>query len=464
MNTQQFRHDLRRGLGSCYIKLQRCDDPEIYREDILWGIKHAFAYDAQCEGTRGGYLFSLIEQFNDWSDFCELAANRANKNVKDRGQKFWHYSQIVVLMAGAGYEPAAQHVWDLYEHMLLELRSGRHTKCGTWPARDNMSFLCVAIIAYMCDTDYERISFLRRVLADYGSIMKMRPNLVTSIEDEWLESYADGELGKERIWELLKEQNNPNIDLYLKQWKKREIEWKSSISHSADKDIPVKSAEEIYIELKNHRDKPFVVIQWTRRLEKTGNTEELSKLIRIYTTEPDDWVRYALLFVIRTDIQASFFDKEAINRVFVDSRNRNAHLRGEATRVLTLIRDEMVRKYAVRRIKTGITDIDTINILIRNYIKGDGNMLIGLIKSVSANERNDFCHGLFSDIRDLLNENKDAEEEMAEELLPYLYREGNCSNCRREVLELMKHRDIFTPELAEECKHDCNEDIREMAL
>lgn len=170
------------------------------------------------------------------------------------------------------------------------------------------------------------------------------------------------------------------------------------------------------------------------------------------------------LFVIRTDIQASFFDKEAINRVFVDSRNRNAHLRGEATRLLTLIRDEMVRKYAVRRIKTGITDIDTINILIRNYIKGDGNMLIGLIKSVSANERNDFCHGLFSDIRDLLNENKDAEEEMAEELLPYLYREGNCSNCRREVLELMKHRDIFTPGLAEECKHDCNEDIREMAL
>ena len=72
----------------------RCDDPEIYREDILWGIKHAFAYDAQCEGTRGGYLFSLIEQFNDWSDFCELAANRANKNVKDRGQKIWHYSQI----------------------------------------------------------------------------------------------------------------------------------------------------------------------------------------------------------------------------------------------------------------------------------------------------------------------------------------------------------------------------------
>ena len=52
MTKKQFRHDMRRGLGSCQLELRRCTDIEEYRQDILWGIQHALAYDAQCEGTR----------------------------------------------------------------------------------------------------------------------------------------------------------------------------------------------------------------------------------------------------------------------------------------------------------------------------------------------------------------------------------------------------------------------------
>lgn len=35
MTKKQFRHDMRRGLGSCQLELRRCTDIEEYRQDIL---------------------------------------------------------------------------------------------------------------------------------------------------------------------------------------------------------------------------------------------------------------------------------------------------------------------------------------------------------------------------------------------------------------------------------------------
>ena len=83
MTKKQFRHDMRRGLGSCQLELRRCTDIEEYRQDILWGIQHALAYDAQCEGTRAIYFFDMIELFDDWSEFYTLIADSAKRNIKD---------------------------------------------------------------------------------------------------------------------------------------------------------------------------------------------------------------------------------------------------------------------------------------------------------------------------------------------------------------------------------------------
>ena len=68
MTKRQFKHDLRRGLGSCYIELKKCDSPEKYRDDLMWGCEHAFAYDTQSEGTRSPYLFGLIKLLGDYPD------------------------------------------------------------------------------------------------------------------------------------------------------------------------------------------------------------------------------------------------------------------------------------------------------------------------------------------------------------------------------------------------------------
>ena len=465
MNREQFRHDLRRGLGSCYAELKQCGDPEKYRADIFWGCDHAFAYDAQSEGVRGPYLFGMIKLLGDYPDFCELAEAGAKSNLMDTTWRFEHYISLLTLMADA-YEPASKIVWEIYQILLHELRTGGQTQWGTWPAYDHMSYLCVLIFDDMCGTDDERAEFLLKVFSDYGDIMRMWPHLKAYLEDGWLEAHAGEVLGKNRIWKMLEEnQSDPNLYCYLEQWKKNDGERRTLGQLTPKTNTEIKTAQEIYKELQayDEEQEPLGMIQWTRRLEKTGDTGELTKLIEMYGTETDGQMRYRLLFVIRTKREASVFDKKGIARVISDMDSESDRLKEEAARVLSIIRDDSVRQYAIDRINRGVTDIDTISILIGNYQEGDGRLLAGLIRSISADETNDFCHGMFGDILDLIDESKEADNELSDVLLPYLYHEGNCSGCRRRIVEHMKRRGILTLDIIEQCLYDCNEEIREIA-
>lgn len=138
---------MRRGLGSCQLELRRCTDIEEYRQDMLWGIQHALAYDAQCEGTRAIYLFDMIELFDDWSEFYTLIADSAKRNIKDPGWRFFHYEEILALMAGAGYAPAQETMDELYELLLRAVQRGRPSRNGIWAAMDNFSRICVSIVS-----------------------------------------------------------------------------------------------------------------------------------------------------------------------------------------------------------------------------------------------------------------------------------------------------------------------------
>ena len=55
-----------------------------------------------------------------------------------------------------------------------------------------------------------------------------------------------------------------------------------------------------------------------------------------------------------------------------------------------------------------------------------------------------------------------ADAALSSALLPYMYRKGFCSCCRRDVVEAMLERGLLTPALIAECRHDCNLEIREL--
>lgn len=64
-------------------------------------------------------------------------------------------------------------------------------------------------------------------------------------------------------------------------------------------------------------------------------------------------------------------------------------------------------------------------------------------------------------MRDLIEQNPEADRELSAALLPYMLREGYCSYCRLRTLELMQPRGLLTQELIEECRRDCYLEIRE---
>ena len=462
MTKTQFRHDLRRGLGSCPLELERCADIEDYREDLLWGLEHALAYDAQCEGTRAIYYYDMLCRFDDWSDFHALIAAGAKSHLKDRGWRFFHFAELLALMAGDGFAPAGETLEELYALLLGAIRRGRPSRTGIWSAMDNFSRVCVSLLTNALQTQAEREAFYLRVLADYGKILAQKPDLGGHAEDEWFDSVAEDTLGAERVRELLREAgDDPNVARYLENRRSLQAS-REAYRAQARQQAEVESAQSLYRKLRDGavpgKDLPLFLL---RRMEREQGLEEVSRLARLYAAEEKEDLRHAILRLFRTEACISVFDDAGISRLLRDAESENSALREEALRVLSELRAQQVRDYALSRLKRRKKDVDALYMLLTNFRPGDGERLIPLVKAVSLDENRGVWHGVFSVVRELIHRDPAADRELSKALLPYMLREGYCSYCRLRTLELMQPRGLLTQELIEECRRDCYLEIRE---
>ena len=462
MTKTQFRHDLRRGLGSCPLELERCANVEDYREDLLWGLEHALAYDAQCEGTRAIYYYDMLCRFDDWSDFHTLIAAGAKRNLKDRGWRFFHFAELLALMAGDAYAPARETLEELYALLLGAIRRGRPSQNGIWPTMDNFSRVCVSLLTNALQTQAEREAFYLRVLSDYGRILARKPDLGGHAEDEWFDSVAEDTLGAERVRELLRQAgNDPDIARYLENRRRLQAS-REAYRAQAQQQAEAESAQSIYRKLREGavpgKDLPLHLL---RRMEREQGLEEISILAQLYAAEEREDLRHAILRLFRTEVCISTFDDAGIFRLLLDADSENRPLREEALRVLPELRTPQVRDYALSRLERRKKDVDALYMLLTNFRPGDGERLIPLVKAVSLDENRGAWHGVFSAVRELIHRDPAADRELSGALLPYMLREGYCSCCRLYLLELMEPRGLLTPELREECRRDCYLEIRD---
>ena len=464
MTKTQFRHDLRRGLGSCPLELERCANVEDYREDLLWGLEHALAYDAQCEGTRAIYYYDMLWLFDDWTDFHALIAAGAKRNLKDRGWRFFHFAELLALMAGDAYAPARETLEELYALLLGAIRRGRPSQTGIWPTMDNFSRVSVSLLTNALQTQAEREAFYLRVLADYGRILAQKPDLGGHAEDEWFDSVTEDTLGTERVRELLQQAgDNPDIVRYLENRRRLQAS-REAYRAQAQQQAEAESAQSIYRKLRDGavpgKDLPLHLL---RRMEREQGLEEISILAQLYAAEEREDLREAILRLFRTEACISVFDDAGISRLLRDADSENRALREEALRVLPELRAPQVRDYALSRLKRRRKDVDALYMLLNNFRPGDGDLLIPLVKAVSLDENRGAWHGVFSVVRELIHRDPAADRELSGALLPYMLREGYCSCCRLYLLELMEPRGLLTPELREACRRDCYLEIRDFA-
>ena len=426
MARTQFRLDMRRGLGSCHLEMDRCGDIEAYREDILWGCLHARAYDTQSEGTRAVYLFEMIERFGDWTDFYERLAADAKRRIREYGWRFAHDTDILALMAGSGYAPAKQTLEALYGLLLHALQTGRPGKL-LWPASDNYDEFCIEMLTSGLQSQAEKEAFFLRTLKDRGSLIRRRPALAVRFVDECLSDMAADALGTDRRDALLDSgREDPDVALYLETLDRLEREWNET-------------REEI---------------------EQTAPSRTARQLGEYQNADEDQ--RAAILGGLRRFAVAVTAEEPDVTQLLADAESENETLRAEAWRLLSGLRDDRVRDLALRALDRDPENDNAIRAVIKNYRPGDEALVIAWVRSASLNEHCGSWHGVFWEVRDLIDENLEADAALSSTLLPYMYRKGFCSCCRRDVVEAMLERGLLTPALIAECRHDCNLEIREL--
>ena len=106
MTKKEFREAMKRGLGRCVQELDHAENPEKYREIVLWGCMHDLSFDTQCEGTRAWYLRELIRRFHDEKPFVDAVIRKLSGYRSNGGWEFSQYCELLALFAQEGNRQA----------------------------------------------------------------------------------------------------------------------------------------------------------------------------------------------------------------------------------------------------------------------------------------------------------------------------------------------------------------------
>lgn len=103
--------------------------------------------------------------------------------------------------------------------------------------------------------------------------------------------------------------------------------------------------------------------------------------------------------------------------------------------------------------------ISALPLFIKNFKKGDEELLTNPVKSVRVYFDGIDWHSILSDVIFMSDDKLKAPAE----LLRYLYKKNYCSFCRESVLRIMSKRKLLTDGILQECLYDSSFDIRRFA-
>ncbi len=105
MNKKELIYSLERGLGRAYIAIR--ENPEKYKKEVVKSLSKCPAFDAQCEGTRSYYSYSVFRCYKDFEYFRDIIIKRFESlSVKNCGWDTAYCTEILVYFACDGDELA----------------------------------------------------------------------------------------------------------------------------------------------------------------------------------------------------------------------------------------------------------------------------------------------------------------------------------------------------------------------
>ena len=425
MTKKDFKASMLRGLGRC-VKAVR-QKPEKYRHIVLWACTRDIAYDAQCEGTRSWYVYTMVNTYTDKKPFINAAAEALKKYRPNGGWDLLHLSELLMFFALDGDEFARQAVEEKYNELLIAMRNRKSRPNRVFHTLSDLEQLGLVLTV-------DRASFLR-VAEDFGRLYQEKQYMQDG-DFAWFFA-SKGDQYKKTMERAA--QKNENIACFLQR-----------------EQASIAAMEANWERRKANPQEKLTGVRLSRWLAKKADKEMIERYALAYReqTQPE----------LRADALEAFVScpyPDDPQPVIEDAQSACEKLRNTAWEALENVRHPAVRTFALTNAAKGICTPENFALLVTNYIPEDGTVLEDLLCELIAARDWDGVHAAGMDIFRAFYE--DSQIPHPKHLLLFLYTYDPCSYCRESAVQYMSKHRMLTKEILEECLYDSNDDIRRIA-
>ena len=423
MTKDQVRKAFQRGLGRGILAVQ--ENPDRYRELVLWACGRNLSFDTQCEGTRAWYDYQLIQCYPDNKEFLELIEQKLRSKKPDSGWDYLHFSELLMYFAMDGNENAAAALWDKYEELFSSLNSFRRSSLIKRRTVECFETLCIAL-------SWDKENYFR-IAEDIGGLF-LSSNQYDAWDFAWLYDsrprWFNSELKR-------KSKFSRELSAFFSAFDDLKKEQKNWSANRSENRIPEGGrALSVYLKWKA----PELTASYVEIYLSKKNPQERAKALEAFSVCPYPMDPTPILKDAESDCHS---------------------LRSAAIEALGEIRNQKVREYAWKHIEDDIDGM--LPIVIKNYMPEDEAFLRKYISELQVDYScKSGWHGVHMDIRDLFDEDAGITKP-PKSLLPILYESTLCSFCREAVVRLMSKYRMISDSMWEELLFDSNDDIRAFA-
>lgn len=436
MSIKTFKNLLNAGHGRCYTTLSQSEDKEKYRKVLLWGCLNVLSYDWQCEGTRAAYLYKLVSLFDD-KDFFEKKTAQAYSSLSGRNMAlFKQMTEFLCFFANNGNADAADALSKKYDLLYAKLLRKRNFENYDYD-RDNFEFLTVRMLN---DTP----QLFEKLISDYGKLFLQNRHYTMYDWFDYFDFTLEKVIGKKRLHkEFKKREHLPEWKCYAENHRKYADEAASIPRSRPEK--KTYTAEELKKAIDENGG--FRAGRVTRRLADDFEKQKFAALLE-NEESPEKKANY--LFFL-------FENYPGDHKKLIEYSNSDFEpLARYAQTVLESSKSAVVYDYAAGRFAENPNDSFAICLMLMNYRKEDKARLLSALNGLEIDREG--ASGWHSVTFQILNCQKHGVK-LPKEFYLFIYERSLCSCCRANAVKYMGRHRLLTPEIAEECKYDSNDEI-----
>ena len=447
----EFHRLMLSGHGRCFQMIKQYG-ADVFRDSVMYGCLNNIAFDWQCEGSRGLFLFNLALRFDNPESFLLPAIEKFSTNLVN--DDLCLFCQMTDFISHFAYgkihsEDALKALDGKYKELYSILMQKRHSKY-TNDILQSYEYLSMQIMHH-CEK--EKVS---AILDDMGRYLLKRRR-VPSEQLHWsfqwfavnlIEEFGD-DAKEAKFWLDNSDGDKTGIIRFFKVMGNYLDEETTGTVITDKTDTADKYIEKVINKELRHKDKYMFA--------KCALDEEKHRLASAALAETDVSVKSQLL---KAFTLAENPWKLACDQLIIEADSGNIVLRDTILEVLSFVKNTQVHDFAYQLFMNGDKQ-KAFPILLFNYQPTDKELLLDYLDSltVDLSDKNGWHHIVHS-ILDVAETENNA---MPDEYLLWIYNNSMCSCCREYALDVLESRGSITFEMLMECKMDCNENIREMA-